>query len=54
MKGCKDCTKFHRRAQKAEAELQKLKTKPTTWDSTERIIEARERDEMMNTLERFK
>jgi hypothetical protein len=56
-KGCTSCKQLHRRAQKAEGEVMKLRAqlaeKRSTWDSGERRAEASERDRQMAALEPF-
>jgi hypothetical protein len=57
---CKKCSEYHRRAQKAEAEVIKLKKLLDTvkhvdpWASEDRKDEAIQRERMANTIERHK
>lgn len=56
---CQKCTVYHRKIQKLESEIIKLKkrlevTPLNTWASTERQAEAEERERMANVIERHK
>lgn len=56
---CENCKALHRRAQKAEAEVERLKKQMSTmrvnpWASESRQAEAEERDRVANLIQRAK
>jgi signal recognition particle GTPase len=60
MDNCQNCKKYHRKLQKAESlivklekQLRKSNVGVNTWSSVERQLEAKQRDQMMETLNRF-